>query len=88
MNCRAPVLTPVIPATQEAETRKIAIQSQPRQIVKRPYLKNTHHKNGWWNGSRYRPRIQIPEQKKKSSGLLLSERSQSEKAPCCNVPSL
>jgi hypothetical protein len=26
-------LTPVIPATQKAEIRKIAVQSQPRQIV-------------------------------------------------------
>jgi hypothetical protein len=26
-------LTPVIPATQEAEIRRIEVQSQPRQIV-------------------------------------------------------
>jgi hypothetical protein len=26
-------LTPVIPATQEAEIRRIVVQSQPRQIV-------------------------------------------------------
>jgi hypothetical protein len=26
-------LTPVIPATQEAEIRRITVQSQPRQIV-------------------------------------------------------
>jgi hypothetical protein len=35
-------LTPVILATQEAEIRRIMVQSQPRQIVQeRPYLKNT-----------------------------------------------
>jgi hypothetical protein len=27
-------LMPVIPATQEAETRRIVVQSQPRQIVR------------------------------------------------------
>jgi hypothetical protein len=27
-------VTPVIPATQEAEIRRIAVQSQPRQIVR------------------------------------------------------
>jgi hypothetical protein len=36
----------VIPATWEAEIRRIIVQSQPRQIVKRPYLEDTHHKNG------------------------------------------
>jgi hypothetical protein len=35
---------PVIPATQEAEIRRIMIQSQPRQIVVRPYLEKAHHK--------------------------------------------
>jgi hypothetical protein len=38
-------LTLVILATQEAEIRRIEVQSQPKQIV-RPYLKNTHHKKG------------------------------------------
>jgi hypothetical protein len=37
---------PVIPATQEAEIRRVTIQSQPRQIVARPYLKKTCHKKG------------------------------------------
>jgi hypothetical protein len=30
------VLTPVIPATQEAEVRRIEVQSQPGQIVQEP----------------------------------------------------
>jgi hypothetical protein len=30
---------PIILATQEAEIRRIMVQSQPRQIVSRPYLK-------------------------------------------------
>jgi hypothetical protein len=29
-------LTPVIPATQEAEIRRIMVRSQPRQIVQEP----------------------------------------------------
>jgi hypothetical protein len=37
---QAPVLTPVIPATQEAEIRRMAVQSQ----FERPYLENTHHR--------------------------------------------
>jgi hypothetical protein len=49
-------LTPVIPATQEAEIRRITVQSQPRAIVhetlsqKKPFTKK-----GWWSGSRCRP---------------------------------
>jgi hypothetical protein len=36
-----------MPATQEAEIRRILVRSQPGQIVlERPYLKNTHHKKG------------------------------------------
>jgi hypothetical protein len=54
--------TCVILATQEAEIRRIAIQSQPRQIVcETPHLKKnqnnkkkTFTKKGWWNGSRCR----------------------------------
>jgi hypothetical protein len=38
---------PVILATQEAEIRRIAVQSQPRQIVRETLSqKKTHHKKG------------------------------------------
>jgi hypothetical protein len=36
---------PVILATQEVETRRILVQSQPREI-ERSYLKKTLHKKG------------------------------------------
>jgi hypothetical protein len=36
---------PVILAIQEAEIRRIMVQSHPQQIAK-PYLKKTHHKKG------------------------------------------
>jgi hypothetical protein len=38
-------LTPVILATQEAEIRRIAVQSQPRQIVHETLSQKIHHKN-------------------------------------------
>jgi hypothetical protein len=47
---------PVILSTQEAEIRRIAVQSQPGQIVqetlpqKKPFMKKD-----WWSNSRYRP---------------------------------
>jgi hypothetical protein len=38
---------PVIPATQEAEIRRIVVRSQPRQIAhKTLFQKNIHHKKG------------------------------------------
>jgi hypothetical protein len=40
-------LTPVILATQEAEIRRIMVQSQPGQIVRKTLSrKKTHHKKG------------------------------------------
>jgi hypothetical protein len=49
-------LTPVIPATQEAEIRRIEVQSQLRQIVHETLSqKYPTHKKGWWSGPRYRP---------------------------------
>jgi hypothetical protein len=45
----------VILAVQEAEIRRTEVQSQPRQIVARHYLKKTHHEKGPVSGSRYRP---------------------------------
>jgi hypothetical protein len=35
---------PIILATREAEIRRIAVQSQPREIVCDPFLENTQHK--------------------------------------------
>jgi hypothetical protein len=41
-------LTPAILATQEAEIRRVTVQSQPRQIVLRnPILKKPFTKKGW-----------------------------------------
>jgi hypothetical protein len=37
-------LTAVIPATQEAEIRRITVQSQPGEIVRETLSQNTHHK--------------------------------------------
>jgi hypothetical protein len=37
---------PIILATQEVEIRRIAIQSQPRQIVHETLSQKTHHKKG------------------------------------------
>jgi hypothetical protein len=48
-------LVSVILAIQEAEIRRFLVESQPEQIVIRPYLENTHHKEGWCSGSRCRP---------------------------------
>jgi hypothetical protein len=39
-------LTPVILATQEAEIRRIKVESQPRQIVHEILSQKTHHKKG------------------------------------------
>jgi hypothetical protein len=41
---RHPWLTPVIPATQEPEIRRITIQSQPGQTVCQTLSQKTHHK--------------------------------------------
>jgi hypothetical protein len=48
---------PVILATQEAEIRRIMVQSQPRQIVQETLSqkKKKPTKQGWWSDSRYRP---------------------------------
>jgi hypothetical protein len=49
-------LRPVILATQEAEIRRIAVQSQPGQIVRETLSqKYPSQKKGWWSGSRCRP---------------------------------
>jgi hypothetical protein len=41
---------PVILATQEAELRRIEIQSQSGQIVPKTLPWKTQYKRGWWNG--------------------------------------
>jgi hypothetical protein len=42
---------PLIPATQEAEIRRIAVQNQPGQIVhKTQSQKNPSQKRSWWSG--------------------------------------
>jgi hypothetical protein len=47
------VVVSVIPATQEAEIRRITVQSQPRQtVLKDPILEKPFTKKGWWSGSR------------------------------------
>jgi hypothetical protein len=45
-------LMSVIPATQEAEIRRIKVQSQLGQIVHKTLSRKTLHRKGWWTGSR------------------------------------
>jgi hypothetical protein len=53
-------------ATQEAEVRKITVQSQPRKIVHETLSqKNPITEKSWWSGSRSRPLVQIPVPPKK-----------------------
>jgi hypothetical protein len=60
--------TPVIPAIQEAEIRKMEVQSQPRQIIQETLSqKKKHHKKGlakWPSGSvclvNVRPEFKLP----------------------------
>jgi hypothetical protein len=60
-------LTPIILTTQEAETRRISVQSQPRQRVHETlYQKKAITKKVWWSGSSCRPRVQtlVPQKNK------------------------
>jgi hypothetical protein len=56
-----PVVTPVIPATQEAEIRRTEFEASPGQTVqetqsqKKKKKKKPITKKGWWSGLRYRP---------------------------------
>jgi hypothetical protein len=53
--------TPVILASQEAEIRRIMVQSQPGQIVHKTLSQRKNiTKKCWWGGSRGRPRVQAP----------------------------
>jgi hypothetical protein len=51
---RVPVLMPVILATQEAEIRRMAISSQPGQIVQETLSRKYPTKQGWRSGSSLR----------------------------------
>jgi hypothetical protein len=54
VSSQALCLRPVILATQEAEIRRIAVQSQPRQIVCELLSQKTLPQNRaeWWSGSK------------------------------------
>jgi hypothetical protein len=68
-------LTPVIPATQEAEIRRIKVWSQPGQIVRKTLSrKNPSQKKGWWSGSRWQPLIQTAALQKKKKKKKEKER--------------
>jgi hypothetical protein len=70
-------LKPIILAIQEAEIRRIMVQSQPRQIV--PETLSISQKpiteKAWWSGSRCRPRVQtlVPRKKKKKRKAAVSK---------------
>jgi hypothetical protein len=52
---------PVVLTTQEAEIRRIEVQSQPGQNSLWDCLeKKKYQKKGWWSGSRCRPWVQTP----------------------------
>jgi hypothetical protein len=64
----------VILATQEAEIRRIMVQKQPRQIVLKIYLENTHHKNragGVAQGQGIGPEFKSPVPKKSTIPLII-----------------
>jgi hypothetical protein len=41
--------------TQEAEIRRIMVQSQPGEIIHKVLSRKTPSQKGWWSGSRCRP---------------------------------
>jgi hypothetical protein len=63
-------LKSVITATQRADIRKIMVQIQSGKefvrtdLKKKPHSTHRHTKMGWWSGSRCRPWVQTPVQKK------------------------
>jgi hypothetical protein len=67
------VLTPVIPATQEAEIRRIEAQSQPGQIVWETLSQEKSIiKKSWWSGSRWKPWVQTQDcEKKAQPGMMV-----------------
>jgi hypothetical protein len=73
-------LTPVILATQEAEIRRIAVQSQPRQIVHETLSRKTLHKNraggvAQGEGPEFKPQYHKKKKKKKTHGKLIKTKS-------------
>jgi hypothetical protein len=58
-------LTPVIPATEEAEVRRTTVQRQPGKQFMRPYLKKPVTENGWRSGSGEGPEFKPQYHKKK-----------------------
>jgi hypothetical protein len=48
MLSRCQCLTPVIPATQEAEIRRIVVRSQPRKIVHKTLSQKYLTQKGLW----------------------------------------
>jgi hypothetical protein len=63
-------LTPVIPATQEVEIRKIVVQSQPEQIVHETLSQKIRHKNragrvAQGEGLEFKPQYHKKKKKKK-----------------------
>jgi hypothetical protein len=66
--CWVLVVTPVIPATQKAEIRRMAVRSQPRQIVPRdPISKIPSLKRGSGVAQGIGPEFKLQYHKKKKS---------------------
>jgi hypothetical protein len=68
-------LTPVILATQEAQIRRITVQSQPGQIVLEMLSRKTLHKKGWWSDSgvapEFKPQYCQKKKKKKKKARIM-----------------
>jgi hypothetical protein len=66
----------VILATQEAAVKRVMVQSQPRANSSHdPIPKKTTTEQGWWSGSRCRPRVQTPVPRKKKIVVVLKTKS-------------
>jgi hypothetical protein len=80
-------LAPVIPATQEAEVRRITVRGQPGQTVLETLSQNTHHKKMAQDvGPEFKP--QCSKKKKKSEFTLYeSQFSEIERWLGCSVVS-
>jgi hypothetical protein len=79
-------LTPVILATQEAEIRRIAVQSQPGQTVCKTLSQEAHHKGGEMTQALYahmnNKKIKIKRKKKNSSQKRTGGVAQGEGPEC------